>query len=97
MGDAGVDAGAGALGCCLVAIQSIFAPFCNTRAYGSGDSSCCGGPRGCCPCFGKSLDKDRFDEAVKEQEQAKDSAEDPVVQQLAPTEGMTVAPDKPAS
>ncbi|KAF7300424.1 hypothetical protein HMN09_00926100 [Mycena chlorophos] len=80
-GAAGEEAGAGVGGCCATVIYSIFQPFCNTKAWGSG-----GGTRvaGCCgSCFDKSFNEDSLDKW----EEKKDGAE---TKQPQAKEGMSV-------
>ncbi|KAF7308118.1 hypothetical protein MKEN_01174400 [Mycena kentingensis (nom. inval.)] len=62
--NAGVEAGAGAGGCCAICFYSIFAPFCDTKAYGSGDSN---DVAGCCgSCCNKSFNEDSADQWAKD-------------------------------
>ncbi|KAF7297465.1 hypothetical protein MIND_00980200 [Mycena indigotica] len=57
-GDA-AEAGAGAGGCCAVVFYTIFAPFCNTKSWGSGGSN---GVAGCCgSCCNRSFNEDSMD------------------------------------
>ncbi|EIW79929.1 hypothetical protein CONPUDRAFT_83161 [Coniophora puteana RWD-64-598 SS2] len=67
MADTVAEVDAGICGCCCICCESALWTWCNTKAFGSNDL--CDGQRGwCTSCFEKSFDRDRFEEAVKTQQ-----------------------------
>ncbi|KAF8196294.1 hypothetical protein K438DRAFT_1760458 [Mycena galopus ATCC 62051] len=53
------EADAGCCGCCAICIYSALEPWCNTKAFGGGDSN---HQAGCCGwCCNKSFNEDSMD------------------------------------
>ncbi|KAJ7161094.1 hypothetical protein C8R46DRAFT_1106507 [Mycena filopes] len=94
---ASTDAEAGA-GCCGIVLFSALAPWCNTKAFGSGDSNrlagCCGS------CCNKSFNEDSADAWAKPQpETTQPKASEPMSIPSAPasTDPAATNPTAPAA